>query len=109
MAKALRVDRTPAAPAPHHGWLAGTKRSAWRAFETCGPEDDWVEDDGARIPRRKVIKVECAHKRGTGKPARAIIRGDEDYLAEVYRVAQINPCSYTECPQWVARHPDRVR
>lgn len=106
MAKAPKVDRTPAAPAPHHGWLCGSPKTAWKAFEDCTADDLWAEEIGTDKYRRKVVKIECRHKRrSTGQRARAVLRGEDDFLEEAYRFALIVPCQYTECPHWVANHP----
>lgn len=105
MAKAPRVDRTPAAPPPHHGWLVGSanggaKRTAWKDFERCSEDDQWCEDG---VPRRKVVKIECGHRRQDHSKARALVRGEDEFLEQVHQRANINPCSYTECAPWKAR------
>ena len=100
------TSRPPAPP----GWLAGSPKTAWKTFEECGEDDLWAEEIGTGKYRRKVVKIECRHKRrDTGKPARAVVRGEDDHLDEVYRFALIVPCQYTQCPQWVASHPNEVR
>lgn len=96
-------------PPPHHGWLISRKPSAWKDFEPCRPEDQWAEPAGEdrfgnKLGRRKVIKVQCHHRRGTGGPARAVVRGADALLEEVYRNALIVPCQYTECPYWNSLH-----
>lgn len=96
--------------APTNGWIVNKKRSAWKDFEVCPAGADWSEPvaEGEKVSRRKVVKIQCDHRRGTGKPARAIVRGLDDILDEVHRIALYAPCQYTQCPQWVHMHPDEV-
>lgn len=95
----------PAALPQRPGWMCGSRVTAWKDFEPCEPGADWCEDVDGRVSRRKVIKIECGHKRGGGKKARALARGTDEYLQEVYMLALLAPCRYTECPTWVARNP----
>jgi len=83
MATYPKRDTHVAPPPPHHGWLAGSRKTAWKA----------IEPDG-----QKVVKVECRHTRAsTGRPARAIVRGTDKFLLESYTVGLVNPCRITEC------------
>ena len=96
--------------APTLGWVVSKKRSAWKAFEDCPAGADWSEpvNEGVTTSRRKVVKIQCDHRRGTGSPARALARGTDETLDEIYRTALIVPCQYTQCPHWVHQHPDEV-
>jgi hypothetical protein len=88
------------------GWLCGSRKTAWKGFEPCEADAPWAQEAGAGTFRRKVVKVECAHKRA-GRPSRAVVAADDDRLEEVYRFALIYPCQYTHCPRWAARHESR--
>jgi hypothetical protein len=101
--------RTPLPTAPP-GWLISRRRSAWKAFEECAPDADWAEpvEDGVKASRRKVIKIQCDHRRRSGNPARALARGTDERLDSIYATALIMPCQYTKCPNWVAYHPNEM-
>lgn len=92
------------------GWLCGSRKTAWKSFEECTIDDPWAEEAPAGGFRRRVVKVECQHKRKeTKQAARAIVRGEEQHLERVYANALIVPCQYTECPRWIDRRSNEVR
>jgi len=98
----------PPLPTAPPGWLCGSPKTAWKSFEPCSADDLWAEEAGRGEFRRRVVKVECSHKRPeTKQRARAIVRGEEAHLERVYANALIVPCQYTSCPRWVARQESR--
>ena len=98
----------PALPTAPPGWLCGSPKTAWKAFEECTAEDPWAEEAGRGVFRRRVVKIECLHKRPDSKQrARAIVRGEEAHLERVYANALIMPCQYTDCPRWAVRQESR--